>query len=265
MPVRAVAFAFALLSSSAIAVQAATLGYENVSGEARYGSSNLGGASGSAPVTIVSGQVTGSVDSGELTVSGTGGRVFGGEADASVLAALGPDGFAFDLRVNATARCLANPSAGSCPPSILADAELEFDFVPDTDMEVAFSGNWVGSDGGGLSLVDFFGLSIERETGNPFNPQTILSIDTNRSGFTDEAGSVDTALLLLAGNRYTLSVGNQTSATASNADLVVADSGFARFSLGTAPAIPLPPTFLLIVAAGSALGVAGARRRHGAS
>ncbi len=161
--------------------------------------------------TVIGGALSYSIDSGDLT-GGTGGRVYYGRAQGSIVGNFTNSGFDFDLLVSATAECVLNPTLGTCPPSVSVDGRLDFELTTDTDTSLTISGDWAGSDGGGVSIVDFFSVQLLRETGTPFNPEELIDVSTNKPSNISDTGTIGLTLTLLAGERYFFNLRNKTKA-----------------------------------------------------
>ncbi len=232
-----------------------SLTYQNFTGQLDYVTTNLGGANDTVSIPLIGNTATASYDSGILPGGSTGGRIFEGRSTAGALATFSSTGFTIDLNVTAESECVDNPTAGSCPSGVTTNGEMVFEFIPDMDMTLNLSGTWTGSDGGGFSIVDYFYFQLERETANPFNPEELITIDTNQATTTQESGIISESVNLLAGNIYTLSLFNKTDTISSNELPVVSDSG--TFSL-IANSVPEPSTMVMLL---SSFGVM-ANYRH---
>ena len=139
------------------------------------------------------------------------GRIGAGEQQALTQGLFADDGFFLNSEVSSEVQCVRNPTHGTCPPFLSSQATLQFSFTVDVDAALYLDGAWAGGDGTtGVNLVDFFGFSLVRLTSNPFNPDELLEINTNATGFTAEVGIIDATIGLLAGETYVLSYNLQT-------------------------------------------------------
>ncbi|MEM9388523.1 MAG: hypothetical protein AAGA68_26005 [Pseudomonadota bacterium] len=146
----------------------------------------------------------------EFEASLGGDRHVVGNVEGAVSLLLGEAGFSFEIAVLASTRCENDGGIGTCARSLTHNGEVELFFTAPEDAELRFSGTWAGSDGEGVSLVDFFSLELVRITGNPFNPQELVVINTNMGEQGIDAGAVDEIVLLEADESYQLTVRNQT-------------------------------------------------------
>ncbi len=138
-----------------------------------------------------------------------GGRNVEGEVDGGVSLTLSEDTFSLEVAVSVLTTC-NDEGIGTCARSLIQDGELELFFTAPEDAELRFTGTWEGGDGGGVSLVDFFSLELVRLTGNPFNPQELIVVNTNQGDEGIEAGAIDEIVKLEAGETYKLNIRNQT-------------------------------------------------------
>jgi hypothetical protein len=241
----------ALLSVPVIS-QAATFSYSNISAGLSYDAVLL---SVPADRTVTSGSPNAALSIGPIGLSGasTGNRIFAGEVGGTLRKTLQSTGFAFSMTNLTEAECVDNPTTGSCPPEASSKATLYFEFEVDADQTLDLTGFWNGSDGGGLSLVDFFYFELSRFTANVFNPEELVLIDTNNAANTSDSGTVNESIDLFAGERYYLTVTNAVSAEASNAFPLVRDTGALSFTMGDTVAVPGPAGLPLLAGALGAL------------
>ncbi|MCP4070415.1 MAG: hypothetical protein GY742_01580 [Hyphomicrobiales bacterium] len=264
---RTLAFGVAFMVAPGSA-QAIGLNFSNFDTTLSYNGTNLAVPSNAADRTetgtVIGGALSYSIDSGDLT-GGTGGRVYSGRGQGSIVGNFSNSGFDFDLLVSATAECVLNPTLGTCPPSVSVDGGLDFELTTDTDTSLTISGDWAGSDGGGLSTVDFFSVQLLRETGNPFNPEELIDVSTNHSSNTSDTGTIGLTLTLLAGERYFFNLRNKTKASASNNNLLVQDFGSANFTASVSPSVspvPIPAALPLFGTGLTVMGLIGWRRKR---
>ncbi|MEO0425449.1 MAG: hypothetical protein AAF184_24155 [Pseudomonadota bacterium] len=138
-----------------------------------------------------------------------GGRFVEGQVDGGVSLTLSEEMFSLEVAVSVLTTC-NDAGIGTCARSLIQDGELELFFTAPEDAELRFTGSWAGGDGEGVSLVDFFSLELVRLTGNPFNPQELIVVNTNQGDEGIETGTIDEIVQLEAGETYQLNIRNQT-------------------------------------------------------
>ncbi|MEO0424906.1 MAG: hypothetical protein AAF184_21400 [Pseudomonadota bacterium] len=200
----------ALIASLLLTTQAFALEYGEWIIGIEYSGSNHGFADGErvqvegvgAPGDAITQQETFQADLGA-------GRIVNGEINGGVTLSLSETAFSVELTVSAQTTC-EDPEIGTCARSLRHDGDLELFFSVVEDAELHFTGTWEGSDGGGVSLVDFASLELVRLTGNPFNPRELVVVNTNAGEQGVSSGTIDEVVLLEAGETYQLNMRNST-------------------------------------------------------
>jgi len=281
--------AMGFLIAAPLSVSAASISFSNYDGEHYHSGGNVGpnylattvedrtDAITLSPNGVVSGSETDAYAGAIPNVAGV--RLGRAETTSDTLGLLAEDGFLFRSIVTAEAECTQKSGVSfGCSPFMGNQATVSFEFMVDMDSTLFLDGSWFGGNGNEslVSVVDFLGLNIQRDTGFIF--QNIFAVDTNTFNRNEANGLFEGSVELTAGTTYRFNFNHRTAVQAPDAEgVVVNDTSSILFAasiiqenanastldaridaLDIAP-VPLPAAGWLLLAS---IGAMGALRRR---